>query len=287
MENESFVQFTMSNKKDENRKILNQSFKSEIVNFFSGFSMKALWLHLTDQSITSRFRGSRLGAWWLVLSQIAFAGVAGTIWVKIFGLEISEFVPFIAISFAVWAFISGVMLDACASLIIAGGYLKQMPLPLSIFIFRGFLAQCFYLLIGVVVTLALFGLFKRPIQIGALWAIPGTLLVMFSLFWISVIFAFLGARYRDFSHGVSNILQVVYVVSPVIYPPEFLAKKGYVIFLHLNPLAGFIDLIRNPLMKGTPSDWQYYAMVAAIGIIAMILSLLAVSRWGRKVVYWL
>lgn len=261
--------------------------RGELRNFLSGFQSKELWLYLTDQSISSRFRGSYLGAWWLIVSQLAFAGVAGTIWSMIFNLDAGQFVPFIAISFAIWGFISGCLVDACASLVISSGYLRQMSLPLSLFIFRSFLAHCFYLLIGVTVGFVLMLCFRRPISFGMFWFFPGLALDMFTMFWLSVIFAFIGARFRDVTHGVANILQVMYVVTPVIYPPTFLIKRGYGIFVHGNPLAGLMEVLRHPLTDGALADWQYYAMVGSIGVIAMIISVILVSRWGRRVVYWL
>lgn len=261
--------------------------KNEILDFFSGFSKTNLWLHLADQSISSRFRGSYLGAWWLIISQLAFAGVAGTIWGIIFGLKLSDFVPYIAMSFAIWGFIYGIMMDACPSLIVSAGYLKQIPLPLSLFIIRNFVAHCFYLTIGIVVALGLSLYFKRPFPADFYWVFPGLILSCFSLFWISVVFSFLGARFRDFSHGVGNILQVMYVVTPVIYRPSYIIDHGYGLLVYLNPFAGFLELIRHPLVDGGPAAWQHYAMIGGIGAIAFIYSMILLSNWGRKVVYWL
>lgn len=263
------------------------SHQSELSDFIRGFKLVPLWMHFADQAISSRFRGSHLGAWWLVVSQVAFAGVAGTIWATIFHLELAKFVPFIAVSFAVWAFLSGSLIEACASLTTASGYLRQMALPLSLFVFRSFLAHCFYLAIGLFVALGLMLAFGRVPSIGIAWMVPGLALSMFSIFWLGVLFAFAGARFRDLTHGVANLFQVLYVVTPVIYPPTLLTDRGLGLFVQLNPFAGFMEIIRHPLIEGTPADIPYYLMVASLGIVAMLFSLLVITRWGRRVVFWL
>lgn len=261
--------------------------KKEIIDFLQGFKSANLWLHLADQSISARFRGSYLGAWWLIISQVAFAGVAGTIWGVIFGLNLADFVPYIAISFALWGFVYGMMMDACPSLIISAGYLKQMPLPISIFIIRNFVAHCFYLGLGIVVALGIAFYFKKPLPHDSYWVFIGFVLVFFSLFWISVLFSFLGARFRDFGHGVGNVLQVMYVVTPVIYRPDYIIERGYGWLVYFNPIAGFIELIRHPLTDGGSAAWQHYAVVGVVGVVSFFLSLIVIARWGRKVVYWI
>jgi ABC-type polysaccharide/polyol phosphate export permease len=256
-------------------------------NFVKGFSQISLLAQLTDQSISGRFRGSYLGVWWLVLSQVAFAGIAGYIWALIFSRDPGEFVPFIAVSFAVWGFITGAIVDSSATFVTSAGFIKQIPLPLSIFILRQILAHLIYLAVGLGVAIALKLIMSGGLEVSMLWAIPGILLTTFTLTAISTVVAFLGGRFRDITHGLSSLFLVLYVVTPVIYPPEVLKNKGFEAFIHLNPFAGMLEVIREPLIYGRPADVEHYLVISAVGLICSLCAYLVVTRFGRKVVYWL
>src|SRR3954462_11822357 len=92
-----------------------------------------LYYFLAKQDLKSRFRRSYLGVSWIIIQQLAFSLFAGFIWAKIFGMDVSSFIPFLTIGSVLWAFIAASLTEGCGTFVIANGYLKQLPLPQSIF----------------------------------------------------------------------------------------------------------------------------------------------------------
>lgn len=260
---------------------------SELWNFLGGFGRVGLWSHLTSQGVSSRFRGTYVGIWWLVLSQLAFAGGVGYIWSRMFNLDPATFIPYVGMGFPLWGFFSACVVDSCSTMIVSAGYLRQMRLPLSIFILRAFFTQVIYLLIGLGVAVGLMYALGLRLSPGSVWVFAGLGVVLFTMFWVVALMSFAGARYRDLTYGIGTLFQMLFVLTPVIYPTQILRDRGLDLFIVGNPLALMLDLVRVPLLEGKSADWLSYAIVGGLGVGAMTLTLVLVSTWGRRLVYWL
>jgi ABC-type polysaccharide/polyol phosphate export permease len=260
---------------------------SELWNFLGGFFQIGLWSHLTSQGVSSRFRGTYVGIWWLVLSQLAFSGGVGFIWSRMFNLNPAEFIPYVGIGFPMWGFFSACVVDGCSTMIVSGAYLRQMRLPLSIFILRQFFTQTTYLMIGLVVAVGLMLVLGVPLRRDSVWVFAGLGVILFTMFWVVALMSFAGARYRDLTYGIGSLFQALFVVTPVIYPTQILRERGLDMFIVGNPFALMLDLVRVPLLEGRSAEWLAYAIVGGVGVAAMTLTLLLVCTWGRRLVYWL
>ena len=107
-----------------------------------------IWSYLSSSDVKNRFRRSKLGILWPILQQLAFSLGAGIIWTAVFRLEPEEFIPFLTLGFAIWGFIAAALTEGCSAFVIAHGYLKQLPLPQSIFILRTLRTQLIVFSIG-------------------------------------------------------------------------------------------------------------------------------------------
>ena len=224
-----------------------------------------LYYFLAKQDLKSRFRRSYLGIYWIVLQQLFFSLAAGFVWSRIFGMKASEFIPFLTIGSVLWTFISAAMIEGCGTFVVAHHYLKQLPLPQSIFIFRTLFTSLFYLAVGLCTAIA--------ILICYFYGISGSL-------------AYLGIRYRDLQHAITSILSLLFIVTPVLYPPEVLIKKGVGIVIYMNPLASLIEIIRHPLLSNDFAPIRHYLISIAFVFFLMSVKLILKRKWERFVPFW-
>lgn len=246
---------------------------------------KDIWWFLSKQDLNSQFRRSKLGSLWLVINQLSFAFGAGLIWATVFGLDPIEFIPFIATGFAVWAYIAGCFVEGCAAFNISQGYIKQVNLPLPIYTMRVVTANMIRLLIGLTVAFLVVVIFGSFNLLSLFYIIPGLLLVTACGFFISLTLSYVGAKYKDLQHGLSNLFQLLFVLTPVIYPPEMLIKKGLWFAVYFNPLSAFIQVIRVPLVDGKFAHSADYLVLAITLITFMFLSFIAENRLKNRVAY--
>ena len=245
-----------------------------------------IWTYLSISDVKNRFRRSKLGVLWPILHQLAFSIGAGIIWANVFHLDPAEFIPFLTLGFAIWGFISGSMTEGCSSLVVAHGYLKQLPLPQSIFIFRSLLTQLIFLIIGLVTAMGILLYFGKLTVIGVLLGIPGIFILIIYAYGAIGSLAYLGLRYRDLQHGLTGLFSLLFVVTPIIYPADVLIQKGLAFAVYANPFASLIEVVRLPILSGNLASLTHYLVSSLFALLFVVLRYQLGSRWGRFVVYW-
>ncbi|GAB4163346.1 MAG: hypothetical protein Tsb006_2280 [Rickettsiaceae bacterium] len=245
-----------------------------------------LYYFLAKQDIRTRFRRSYLGVGWLVVQQLMFALVASIVWSRMFGIDVSTFIPFLVIGITVWGFIVASMVDSCNIFIQSRGYLKQFPLPQPVFILRFLVTNFYYLFIGLLSAAAIFLYFNKLSIPGILYTIPGLVILVVYFYAASGSMAYLGLRYRDFQHALSGIFSLLFIITPVIFPPEILIKKGISIVIYMNPYAALIEVVRYPIINGKLAGIEQYAIAIGFTASLLIFQMLLAKRWGRLVPFW-
>lgn len=245
-----------------------------------------LYYFLSKQDLQSRFRRSYLGIGWLVVQQLMFALVANLVWSKMFGVDSSTFIPFLVIGIAIWGFIVASMVESCSIFINARGYLKQFSLPQSVFILRSLLTNAYYLMIGLVTSLVVFIAFNKFSLFGVLYAIPGILILLVYFYAASGTMAYLGLRYRDFQHALTGLFSLLFIVTPVIFPPEILMQKGISIVIYMNPFASLIEVVRYPIINAGFAELTHYSIAVGFTSLLLIFQIILAKRLGRLVPFW-
>lgn len=261
--------------------------KAEGNIFTVGAMYFPLWTKLAQLDVGLRFRRSKLGMLWLVLPSLAFAFGAGYIWAALFHQPPGEFIPFVAIGFAVWGYLAGSLVDGGLVFVNAQGYIRQVPLPLGVFVYRSFATQSVYFVISFVTGLLTVLLFKGFDPIAFLKGSVGLVLLFTFVFSAVYLMAFVGARFRDIPMAMQSILQILFVVSPVIYPARILEERGLHLVAAANPLACLIEVVRTPFVTGQWANPIYYAVVAGVIALFLLTAGLLHGLWSKKVVYWL
>ena len=95
-----------------------------------------MWAMLAWNDVRRRYRRSGLGQFWLTLSMAATIGGLGFVYAHLFGVHVSTYLPYIAVTFVIWGIISNVVMESCQALSEADSLLRQLPLPRSLFSFR-------------------------------------------------------------------------------------------------------------------------------------------------------
>jgi len=259
--------------------LLFREFKLAVNNF-------NIWSYLSASDVKNKFRRSKLGVIWPVIHQLAFSLGAGVIWAAVFHLKPEDFIPFLTMGFAIWGFIAGSMMEGCSSFVVAHGYLKQLPLPQSIFIFRTVFTQVIYLAIGLATALGVLLYFGKLHPLGLLYALPGLMLLLAYSYGAIGTLAYLGLRYRDLQHGLAGIFSLLFVITPVIYPAEVLIQKGLSFAIYMNPLSSLIEIVRVPVLTGDFANGSHYAIAGVFALVLVVLRFYFGSRWGRYVPFW-
>ena len=249
-----------------------------------GLTRHTLWINLGLQEVKQLYRGSLLGAAWIVVSFLVFG--AGLIW--FFGAlsssEAAWFAAYLLLGLWVYQFIATAITGACTVFIAAEGWLSSQRLPMSLFAYKLTFRNVFNLaLTGVSVALALIYI-QHPLTWGALWAIPGVIMIIYTSVWVTLLLGIVTARFRDLQHIVATIMRFAFLMTPVLWVADELGNRGR--FANINPLTHFIAIVREPLLNGQVVMFHWW-LVLAMSAVGTVVTFVVFARFRRDLIFWL
>lgn len=250
-----------------------------------GLTSWRTWWMLAWNDVRRRYRRSGLGQFWLTLSMAATIGGLGYVYSHLFGVDVSTYLPYIAVTFVAWGIISTVIVESCNALSEGDHLLRQIPLPRSLFACRVIARNLIVAAHNMVIIPVVFIWFHVGINANILWLAIGLGLLVVNAFWIGYFLSILCARFRDVPQIVSSIVQVVFFITPVMYLPAQLAQRG-VTFLKLNPFASLLEIVRDPVLGMVPSHWAL-ASCATMAVVGLVVVVPFAGHYAPRVVYWL
>ena len=108
---------------------LHSTLKSGFEELKSGFTSHEQWLYMAIQDIRLRYRRSMIGPWWVTISTGVMVMMLGFLWSHIFGSDLENYLPFFAVGFVVWGWMSSQMLDAAGGFFQFQGVLNRSSCP--------------------------------------------------------------------------------------------------------------------------------------------------------------
>jgi lipopolysaccharide transport system permease protein len=243
-----------------------------------------VWGTLGWNDIRQRYRRSKIGPFWLTISMAVMIASIGGLYAGLFKARVAHYLPHVAIGFVIWSFISGLINEGCNAFIAGQGSIKQVRLPLSIYVYRvvwrNLLIFGHNLLIVLVVVLV-FAIWPSWI---ALLAIPAIAILCLNGVWVGLLLGLFSARFRDVPQIVTTAMQVVFFVTPIIWQPESL--PGRALIVAFNPFFYLVELVRTPLLGTAPSLLSWF-VVLAVTIIGTAIAFAVYVRYRRRIAYWL
>lgn len=245
-----------------------------------------IWTRLGLQDVRLKFRRSAIGPAWIFVNLAVLVVSIGFIYANLLGQEPREFIPYLTIGLILWSYLTNSIVDGGNAFVNSEGYIKQISLPIYVYLFRFFVSISLTMLITMCAFAIVAVLYRLPVGAGTLLAVPGLLIVMVTSLLLITIFAHLNARFRDIAHMASVGMQVLFYVTPVIFPAQLLQQRGRLaLIVELNPLYHLLEVVRRPLLMSSPADWHSY--LATLGIIVFLASVATaiVAVYQRRIVF--
>lgn len=242
-----------------------------------------LWAFLAWQDIKIKYHRSRIGPFWITLSMAIFCLALGIVYSELFKTEISELLPFLAIGLVVWSFVSSCLGEMPNIFIDNAAYIKDMRINLLNILFRALARNSIIFGHNLLIVVGIYAYFGIWPGWTGLLAFPGFLLVMLNLLAISVPLSISGARFRDVSQIIQNLLQVVFFITPIFWFPRLLAKGSWIIAM--NPVGYYIDLVRSPLLGHPPEAISWIVSMTTLAFSTLIAAWIY-QRKSARIAFW-
>ncbi|HEX3659041.1 MAG TPA: ABC transporter permease [Pirellulales bacterium] len=245
------------------------------------------WWSLVTMDLRSRYHGSVLGLGWSLLNPILMTAVISTVFCQLFNQDFRSFAPFLLLGLAFWNYLTACVMEGCQSFQRGEAYIRQHPAPLAIYPLRIALGAMIHLLMTLAVVLVLVWIVKGFGNLPALVSLVPTLLTLLVLGWATAVcMGLINVLVNDTQYLIPVLMQVLFYLTPVMYPPELLRQKGLTL-LQFNPLAAYLDMFRLPVLEGRLPGWEVLAvgMLTALAVASLAAAGLAVMQ--RRLVFYL
>lgn len=234
--------------------------------------------------IRLRYRGSMLGPFWLTLSTALMVVAMGIVYSVLFHMELREYMPFLALSLVLWAFMQTLVGEACATYTLAEGMIRAQRMPYMLHAMRVVVRNLLVFAHNIVVVAAVDLLLWTWPGTPGLLALPALLLWLADSLAVTVVFGSLCARFRDIPPIVGSIMQMAFFVTPVIWKPSQL--KDHEWLLAFNPFFTLLEIVRGPL-SGTVPGWPVYLSAGAASVALCTVAWLLFARVRGRLAFWL
>ena len=253
-------------------------------------SIRELWDYreliyfLTKRELQVRYKQSFFGVSWVVLQPLIFAFVFALFFGRVLKVS-SEGFPypvFAIVGLVPWLFTAQAISNGATSLVqdsnlIQKVYFPRLALPIS-----KALSLMVDIGIALVVVVGVTLLYGVSIASTA-WLMPAFLLLgIVTAFGIGTLLAAINVRYRDVEVVVPMFVQIMFFLSPVLYPGTLVSGDWAYIYA-LNPMASVLNGSRWALLGGTyPGTAEILISIGS----ALVMTLIALYYFRRTEHYF-
>ncbi|MFV3126355.1 ABC transporter permease [Niveispirillum sp. KHB5.9] len=261
------------------------SMAAALSDMMRGLASWRIWLTLAMGDVRQKYRGSILGPLWVTISMAAFTVGIGAVYANLFNIDIHAYLPHVAIGMVTWTLITGLVNESCTALIGAEGYLRQMRLPQTVFVYRVVARNAVVLLHHALIIVGVLIWFAVPVSpVDVLLAVLALLLLLVTGYGWGLALACICMRFRDVAQIVATLITGAFFITPVLWKGSFLADGHPA--LRYNPFYYLVEILRQPLTTGhsDPLHWLVSVFIALSGLLVGLL----IFRASRpRVAYWI
>lgn len=245
-----------------------------------------MWWALTWGTTRSQYRRTYLGPWWMTLQMVIFVAGLSLLFGTLFGQDLRTFVPYVAIGFVVFTWMTAMVQAGASSVVSNGSAIVTTPGPLSVYALRAFAGPTIQFLHDLLVVIGVLILFEVRVT-WALVLVPLALAIVAANgiavgLWLGP----LVARFRDVGEIVAAVTRVAFFFTPVFWVTTDLNREQLIAIAGWNPFAYLLQFVRDPLLGSWPAATVVLG-TALITIANLALGMVRFSRTRPSLAYWL
>jgi lipopolysaccharide transport system permease protein len=242
------------------------------------------WLYLAVQDVRLRYRRSIIGPWWVTISTGIMIMMLSFLWSKIFGSDIRTYMPFFAIGFIMWGWMSAIVTESASGFEPYQAAIKQIKLPFPSFVLRLSMRHLIVLAHNLVVIFLVLFIIGKGLPWLSLLSIPALILIQLNLVCLSITIMTFCTRFQDMAQVVATLTQIIFFFTPILWQPESLKGKSYLI--EFNPVHHWMEIIRAPLLGSLPSLGSWLWSFGTL-LVLMATSFYVMGRYRSRIAFWL
>jgi ABC-type polysaccharide/polyol phosphate export permease len=240
-----------------------------MIKFFSDVKKYSAYMRRAAKSeLNAEVANSYLNWIWWILEPLCFMAIYAVIFSLFFKGKIEYLTAFIFLGITIWEFFN-VMLKTSVKLVRGNkAIVSKVYIPKYILLIEKMLRNGFKSMISFAIVLVLMVIYQVPLSWNVLWFFPVLLSFLIFTFGTCALLLHFGVYVEDLANITNIVLRLLFYMTGVFYN---LADKvagvwGYWL-VRLNPLAMYLNSMRDALLYGRPPHWVWLGAWTVVGIL--------------------
>lgn len=254
--------------------------KRSLINGQELWQYRELFYFFSWRDIKIKYKQTVLGFLWAVLQPLAMM----VIFTFFFGRALrvpSQDLPYPIFVFSgllMWNTFSAGLSNAANSMVNNSQIIKKIYFPRLIIPVSSLIVALFDFFMAFALFVPLLIFFKQNVTLDFLWCWPVALILcMIATLGPGSWLAALNVKYRDFRYVIPFLIQILFFLTPVLYPISLLQHPLLRYLLAASPMYAVVELFRFPL-TGIFPDVILLTISVCSGILLMIMGLTYFKR---------
>jgi len=147
-----------------------------------------------------------------------------------------------------WTAFSTGLANSANSMVANSAIIKKIYFPRVIIPISSVIVAFFDLMMAFIVFIPLLIYYHQPVDVSACWIWPLAIVVcLVATLGPGSLLAALNVKYRDFRYVIPFVIQILFFLTPIIYPSSMVPFKALEYFVALSPMYAAVELFRYPL----------------------------------------
>ena len=192
-------------------------------------SRRAWWFTATART-RARFARTALGGFWLGLSNLFSIAALSLVYGTVFKVQdFTQYVVFLGTGLVVWNTLSAAIGSAPSLFEVNGSHLKNTNLHPIFYTLEEWAFQVQTFFQSLLMVLLGLTFFKHDLLLNLIFFswLPLVNVLLF-LYWVPLAVCILGARFRDLYQLVPIVLQLGFLLSPILYEKKNLGRFAWI-----------------------------------------------------------
>ena len=221
-----------------------------INNIKYALKTRRVWWYTATSRTRARFARTTLGSFWLGFSNMLSIGTLGLVYGTVFRVQdFRSYFIYLGIGLVIWNSISSSIINSPQLFSHNSSNIKNMNLPPLFYTLEewAFQIQTFFqsfILVFIVLFFIDNSLLLNLLSAG--W-IPVLNFLIF-IYWFPLLICLISVRFKDFAQLVPIVLQLVFLISPILYRKESLGGLSWI--TNWNFIYKILDPFRISIITG-------------------------------------
>lgn len=216
---------------------------------------RQLILALTARDLKARYRGSILGFFWSLANPLLLLGVYTLVFTRFFpDNPITAYPVFLLTGLLPWTFFAAAVLESTVSISSNGGLIKKVMFPaeaLPVVVVLSHLVHFALAIPVLLVAMLAFTLAHQFTLSATILLVPVLMIVQtFFVAGIAMVVASASVLFRDLRDIITNLMQLGFFITPIIYQIDRVDSRMLRALLRLNPMTPFVVAYQDVLYWG-------------------------------------